>query len=118
MLEKCEMSLQGSESSEDQDQIFCEGEQNKKSRGEVEEHVERLVRCTHVLREDGCRQQFSREVIRTGRGTEHGWSKLVGPVGRHVQAEACARSGAVEGFKGKMVGHENKKGDKDRKVHA
>ena len=28
---------------------------------EVEEHVERLMRCTHVLR-DGNRQQVSREV--------------------------------------------------------
>ena len=34
-------------------------------RVEVDEHIERLVRCTHVLREDGGRQQFSREVIRT-----------------------------------------------------
>ena len=32
---------------------------------EVEEHVERLVRCTHVVREDGIRQQVSRELIRT-----------------------------------------------------
>ena len=53
---------------------------------EVDEHVERLVRCAHVLREDGCRQQDSREVIRNvSKGTQHGWSKLVGPVGSLVQ---------------------------------
>ena len=40
---------------------------------EVDEHVGRLVRCAHVLREDGNRQQVSREVIRTvSKGTQHG----------------------------------------------
>ena len=63
---------------------FSGGEQNKKRDSsvqvevsvEVNEHVERLVRRTYVLREDGDRQQFSREVISTvGTGTQHGWSK-------------------------------------------
>ena len=56
---------------------------------EVDELVERLIRCAHVLREDGDRQQGSREVITTvSEGTQHGRSKLVGPVGSHVQEEA------------------------------
>ena len=49
-------------------------------------------------------------MIRTvGKGTKHGWSKIVGPVGTIVQEETCARSDAAKGFKGKMVGNENKK---------
>ena len=31
------------------------------------------------------------------RGTQHGWSKLAGPVGNHVQNEAGAGSEAAKG---------------------
>ena len=46
---------------------------------------------------------------RTGSvGAQHWWSTHVG-VDSHVQEEACAKSEAAEGFKGKIVGNENKK---------
>ena len=54
---------------------------------EVDEQVERLVRCTNLWREDGAKQRIGREVLRTiSEGTQHGWSKLVGLVGSRVQA--------------------------------
>ena len=63
---------------------------------EVDERVERLVRCAHLLRGDAGKQQVSREVLRTvSKGTQRGWSQLVG-LG-HVQEEAYARSDAAEG---------------------
>ena len=72
---------------------FLEGEQNKIGSDvqveisvEVDEHVEQWVRCAHVVREDGDRQQVSHEVFRTVcNGTQNGWSKLMGLVGGHVQ---------------------------------
>ena len=58
--------------------------------GEVDERVESFVRRDRVL--------HSREVTRTvSQGTQHGWSKPVGP-GRHIQEEdASARSDAAKG---------------------
>ena len=54
---------------------------------------ERLVRCTHLRREDGEEQKRGR------------WSTLVGLVGTHVPEEACARSEAAED---KCAGSEKK----------
>ena len=78
---------------------FLEGEQKKQgSDVQVEISFEGEERVAHVLREDGDRQQVSSEVIRTvAKGTQHGWSRLVGSVGSDVQEEACAGSEAAEG---------------------
>ena len=55
-----------------------------------------------MLREDGGRQQFSREVIRTVlRARSTGGPHLLGVVGSHVQDEACARSGGRGGLQRK-----------------
>ena len=41
----------------------------------------------------GARQQVGHEVIRTvSKGTQHGWSKLVGSVGGHVQENSGMES--------------------------
>ena len=59
---------------------------------EVEEQVGKLVRFSHVLWEDGSRRQTNRVVIRSVlEGTQHGWLRLVGTVGSHVQEEVCHR---------------------------
>ena len=83
---------------------------------EVGENYAKLVRCMWCVKMVN-RQQFSPEVIRTvGKGTQHGWSKLVGLVGSHVQEEACARP---EVAKGLSAGSENNNGGtKNGQVHA
>ena len=53
---------------------------------EADEHVKRLVRCSHVSREDGNWQRVSHEVIGfVSESKQHEWSKLVGLVSSHVQ---------------------------------
>ena len=57
-----------------------------------------------------CVKMVIGNVIRiVSKGTQHGWSKLVGLVGGHVQ-EACAISEAAEGV---SAGNENKTVSKD-----
>ena len=73
----------------------------------VAEQVERLVRCAHLMREDSDKQQNIREVLRAvSRDTQHGWSNVVGLVGKHVQEETQARSEASTGV---SAGNENQK---------
>ena len=75
---------------------------------EVDEQVERLVRCTNLWREDGAKQRIGREVFRSvSKGTQHGWSKLLVLVGSRVQEEACPRT---ETAKGVSETKENKRG--------
>ena len=74
---------------------------------DVDEQVEKLVRCKHLRRGNGDKQQIivSAQVVR--KCTQHGWSKLVVLVSSHVREEACARSEAALGA---SAGKDNKKG--------
>ena len=61
---------------------------------EVDEQVERCVRCAHFRRADGDKQQISRGVLRTvSEGTRHCWSKLLGLVDNHVEEEGTSQIG-------------------------
>ena len=72
---------------------------------DVDEHVERLVTCAHAVREDGHRQQVSREV----KGTRHRRAKWAQPLGSHVREEVCARSRRLRAPRGQQGGNRHRR---------
>ena len=67
-------------------------------RVEVDERVERLVRLTNVVREDGDSRPLNFEVLRTvEKGTEHEWHKIAGPVAQQVPEQVLDKSEKAKG---------------------
>ena len=71
-----------------------------------------------MLREDGDRQQVSREVVRTtSKVTQHRWSNLVRPVGSHVREKRLVPGGRR--LRARSQEKENNwEGSKDWKFYA
>ena len=74
---------------------------------EVDVRVERLVRLTNVVREDGDSRPVNREVLRkVEKVTEHGWQKTAGLVAEQVWEQILDKS---ESCKGTSKSKEQKK---------
>ena len=67
-------------------------------RVDVDERVERLVRLTNLVSEDGDSRPINFEVLRTvEKGTEHEWHKIAGPVAQQVPEQVWDKSEKAEG---------------------
>ena len=85
---------------------------------EVDEQVERPVRCAHFMREDGDQQQIGREVLRTvSSGRQPGWSKLVGLGPDLRRLRACLRELEIT-MGGQKIERSRRKSRKFQNVEA